>query len=74
MIKRIFFITSLFVSIIGCSSLDFVYNNAFQITNKINENILLSISGDNKDIINNLNCMDNFSLLPIYKASMHIIP
>ena len=52
MIKRIFFITSLFVSIIGCSSLDFVYNNAFQITNKINENTLLSISGDNKDIIN----------------------
>ena len=52
MIKRIFFIISLFVSIIGCSSLDFVYNNAFQITNKINENTLLSISGDNKDIIN----------------------
>ena len=52
MIKRIFFITSLFVLIINCSGLDFVYNTSFQISNKINENTLLSISGDNKDIIN----------------------
>ena len=52
MIKRIFSITALFVIIISCSSFDFVYNTSFQISNKINENTLLSISGDNKDIIN----------------------
>ena len=52
MIKRIFIITSLFVLIISCSGLDFVYNTSFQINNKINENTLLSINGDNKDIIN----------------------
>ena len=52
MIKRIFFITSLFVLIISCSSLDFVYNTSFITTNNISENTLLSISGDNKDTIN----------------------
>ena len=52
MIKRIFFITSLFILIVSCSGLDFVYNTSFQISNKLNENTLLSISGDNKDIIN----------------------
>ena len=52
MIKRIFSITSLFVIIISCSSFDFVYNTSFQIFDKINENTLLSISGDNREIIN----------------------
>ena len=52
MIKRIFFITSLFVLLISCSGLDFVYNTEYKINNKMNENTLLSISGDNKDIIN----------------------
>ena len=52
MIKRIFSITSLFVIIISCSSFDFVYNTSYQISNKINENTLLSISGDNREIIN----------------------
>ena len=52
MIKRIFFITSLSVLIISCSNLEFVYNSSFQTINKINENTLLSIGGDNKDIIN----------------------
>ena len=52
MIKRIFSITSLFVIIISCSSFDFVYNTSFQISNKMNGNTLLSISGDNREIIN----------------------
>jgi len=52
MIKKIFFITSLFVLIVNCSGLDFVYNTSFPTSNKINKNTLFSISGDNKDIIN----------------------
>ena len=52
MIKRIFFITSLFVLIISCSNFEFVYNTSFQAIDKISKNTLLSISGDNKDIIN----------------------
>ena len=52
MIKRIFLITSLLVLIISCSGLDFVNNTSFQTSNKINQNTFLSISGDNKDIIN----------------------
>ena len=72
MIKRIFFITSLFVSIIGCSSLDFVYNNAFQIMNKIKENTLLSISGDNRNIINSylLNRIGKAGNNPAYALSI----
>ena len=68
MIKRIFFITSLFVLIISCSGLDFVYNTSFQISNKLNENTLLSISGDNKDIINSylLNKFGKAGSDPVY--------
>ena len=50
MIKRIFVLISLLVLIISCSSFEFVYNaTSFD---KIKEKTLLSISGDNKDIIN----------------------
>ena len=72
MIKKIFFITSLFVLIISCSSLDFVYNTSFQIINKINENTLLSISGDNKDIINSylLGRIGEAGSNPIYALSI----
>ena len=72
MIKRIFIITSLFVLIISCSGLDFVYNTSFQISNKINENTLLSISGDNKDIINSylLNKIGEAGSNPAYALSI----
>ena len=72
MIKRIFFITSLFVLIVSCSGLDFVYNTSFQIINKINENTLLSISGDNKDIINSylLNKIGEAGNDPTYELSI----
>ena len=50
MIKRIFFLISLLVLIISCSGFEFVYNaTSFD---KIKEKTLLSISGDNKEIIN----------------------
>ena len=52
MIKRIFFFAPLLVLIISCSGFEFVYNVPSEIINKINKNTLLSISGDNKDIIN----------------------
>ena len=72
MIKRIFFITSLIVLIIGCSGLDFVYNDSFQTTNKLNENTFLSISGDNKDIINSylLNKIGEARNNPAYALSI----
>ena len=52
MIKRIFFLIPLLVLIISCSGFEFVYNPSFLVIDKINKNTLLSISGDNKDIIN----------------------
>ena len=52
MLKRIFFFIPLIVLIIGCSGFEFVYNPSFAINKKIYKNTLLSISGDNKDIIN----------------------
>ena len=52
MIKRIFFLIPLLVLIISCSGFEFVYNPSVLVINKINKNTLLSISGDNKDIIN----------------------
>jgi len=72
MIKRIFFITSLFVLLISCSGLDFVYNPSFQINNKMNKNTLLSISGDNKDIINSylLSKIGEVGNNPIYALSI----
>ena len=50
MIKRIFLLTLLLFLLINCSDLEFVYNTSYN--SKINEKTLLSISGDNKDIIN----------------------
>ena len=72
MIKRIFFIASLFVLIIGCSNLEFVYNSSFQIMNKIKENTLLSISGDNRNIINSylLNRIGKAGNNPAYALSI----
>ena len=52
MIKRIFFLIPLLVLIISCSGFEFVYNSSFENINKMNKNTLVSISGDNKDIIN----------------------
>jgi len=52
MVKRIFFLIPLLVLIISCSGFEFVYNSSFENINKMNKNTLLSISGDNKDIIN----------------------
>ena len=72
MIKKIFFITSLFVLIISCSSLDFVYNTSFEIINKINNRTLLSVSGDNKEIINSylLGRIGEAEINPIYTLSI----
>ena len=72
MIKRIFFITSLSVLIISCSNLEFVYNSSFQTINKINENTLLSIGGDNKDIINSylLSRVGEAGKNPVYALSI----
>ena len=50
MIKKIFCLTLFLAQIISCSTLEFVYNNSDN--NQVNEKTLLSISGDNKDIIN----------------------
>ena len=50
MIKRIFFLIPLLVLIISCSGFEFVYNSTS--FDKIKEKTLLSISGDNKEIIN----------------------
>ena len=75
MIKRIFFITSLFVLIISCSNFEFVYNTSFQTIDKISKNTLLSISGDNKDIINSylLNKIGNAESSPAYNLSIFSI-
>jgi len=72
MIKRIFFITPLFVLIISCSGLEFAYNTSFEIINKINERTLLSVSGDNKDIINSylLGRIGEAGSNPIYALSI----
>ena len=72
MIKKMFFTTSLFILIIGCSSLDFVYNTSFEITNKINKKTLISINGDNKDIINSylFNKIGEAENNPIYALSI----
>ncbi len=50
MIKRIFLLILLLALVINCSNLEFVYNTSYN--NKIKEKTLLSISGDNKNIIN----------------------
>ena len=50
MIKRIFLLILLLVLIINCSNLEFVYDTSYN--SKIKEKTLLSISGDNKDVIN----------------------
>ena len=52
MIKRIFFLTPLLVLIISCSSFEFVYKTSDNIEYGIKNKTLISISGDNKDIIN----------------------
>jgi len=51
MIKRKFFLITLLFFIISCSSLEFVYNDSVS-PNKIKQKTLLSIIGDNKNIIN----------------------
>ena len=53
MIKRIFFLIPLLVLIISCSSFEFVYKTSDNIEYGIKNKTLISISGDNKDIINN---------------------
>ena len=50
MIKKIFLLILLLVLIINCSNLEFVYNSSYN--SKVKEKTLLSISGDNKNIIN----------------------
>ena len=62
MIKKIFFLISLLTLIINCSGFEFVYNTSFETMNKINKNTLVSISGDNKDIINRYSIPKNSSL------------
>jgi len=52
MFKRIFLLISLLFLITSCSDFQFVYNTSFQTINKISKNTLLSIRGDNRDIIN----------------------
>ena len=52
MIKRIFFLTLLLVLSISCSRLEFLYNTSDNVEYDIKYKTLLSISGDNKDIIN----------------------
>jgi len=52
MIKRIFFLTPLLILIISCSRFEFLYNTSDNIEYGVKYKTLLSISGDNKDIIN----------------------
>ena len=72
MIKRIFFLIPLLVLIISCSGFEFVYNSSFENINKMNKNTLLSISGDNKDIINSylLSKIGEVGNNPIYALSI----
>ncbi len=70
MIKRIFFLNLLSVLIIGCSSLEFVYNTSDN--NKIKYKTLLLITGDNKDIINSylISKIGDIAGNPVYSLSI----
>jgi hypothetical protein len=72
MINRIFFLIPLLVLTISCSGFEFVYNPSFVINNKMNNNTLFSISGDNKDIINSylLNKIGKAEKNPNYALSI----
>jgi len=72
MIKRIFFFTSLLVLIISCSSFEYVYNTSDGIEYGIKSKTLLSISGDNKNVINSylLNKIGEAGSDPLYTLSI----
>ena len=72
MIKRIFFFTSLLVLVISCSSFEYVYNSSESAGYGIKYKTLLSISGDNKNVINSylLNKIGEVGSDPIYTLSI----
>ena len=71
MIKRKFFLITLLFFIISCSSLEFVYNDSVN-PNKIKQKTLLSIIGDNKNIINSylLGKLGEVDGNPVYKLTI----
>ena len=70
MFKRILLLTPLLILIMGCSSLEFVYDSSYN--NKIKNKTLFSVSGDNKDIINSylFNIIGEIVNTPVYKLSI----
>ena len=72
MFKRIFFLIPLLALITSCADFQFVYNTSFQTINKINKNTSLSISGDNRDIINSylLSKIGEADNKPVYALSI----